>query len=476
MPLTAKQYLSFFLCATAVLAGNSSDNHIYRDVVVIGGGSAGTYAAFRLQQEGFSVAVLEKNNRLGGHVNTFHVPGTNTTFDYGVIVYHNISIAANYFSALGVDIIAAPPNGGTATYADLNGDAKATTVIPPSIPWADSAVVTAALKKYISLYNTQFPFLDDGFNLPDPVPEDILLPWANFMAKYGLDAAAFNVYEINQGVGNEMALPALYAMKYFSSLTAGGVLGIEPEFIATADFNNQGIYDKALGKLDEGKGAFLNTTISQVTRGEHGVSVVIKTPIGGEQIVRAKQLVIAIPPIVSELQAIGLDLSPEEENIFGQASLKWYFDTVIENSGLPDDITLTNIDFTKPDGIPIAHQMVLKVDLTGVPGLHRLYYSSDQDISDTDVKADILDTLSRYRTANGLNTSVETVFAGFHNHAPYEITVPVDAIRKGYYKKRNELQGCRNTWYTGAAWQAHDSTLIWNFTESVVVRGVSAVL
>jgi hypothetical protein len=74
-------------------------------------------------------------------------------------------------------------------------------------------VVTAALKKYISLYNTQFPFLDNGFNLPDPVPEDILLPWANFMAKYGLDAAAFSVYGINQGVGNEMALPALYAMK-----------------------------------------------------------------------------------------------------------------------------------------------------------------------------------------------------------------------------------------------------------------------
>jgi hypothetical protein len=253
-------------------------------------------------------------------------------------------------------------------------------------------------------------------------------------------------------------------------------LGIEPEFITTADFNNQGIYDKALGKLDEGKGAFLNVTISQVTRGEHGVSVVIKTPIGGEQIVRAKQLVIAIPPIVAELQAIGLDLSPEEENIFGQASFKRYFDAVIENSGLPDDITLTNIDFTKPDGIPIAHQMVLQVDLTAVPSLRRLYYSSDQDISDTDVKADILDTLSRYHTANGLNTSVETVFAGFHNHAPYEITVPVDAIRKGYYKKRNELQGCRNTWYTGAAWQAHDSTLIWNFTESVVVRGVSAVL
>ncbi|KAJ7720156.1 hypothetical protein B0H14DRAFT_2210633, partial [Mycena olivaceomarginata] len=163
--------------------------HIDRDVVIIGGGSAGTYTAFRLHQEGLSVALVERNDRLGGHVNTFHVPNTNTSFDFGVIVYHNISVATNYFSALGVDIII-PPLGATiiTSYADLNGDAKATTT-------------------YISLYNTQFSFLDNGFNLPDPVPEDIRLSWADFMAKYGLDAAAFSVYHVNQGVGNVMALP-----------------------------------------------------------------------------------------------------------------------------------------------------------------------------------------------------------------------------------------------------------------------------
>ncbi|KAJ7690445.1 hypothetical protein B0H14DRAFT_3532319 [Mycena olivaceomarginata] len=203
MPLSVKQYLSFLLgCATAALAGHHGDSHIDRDVVIIGGGSAGTYTAFRLHQEGLSVALL----RLRRHC------------------YHNISVATNYFSALGVDIII-PPLGATiiTSYADLNGDAKATTT-----PIQYSVLL-----------------LDNGFNLPDPVPEDIRLSWADFMAKYGLDAAAFS---------------------YFSSLSAGGFLRVGPPLITTADFNNQGIYNKALKKLGEGDGAFLNTTISNITR------------------------------------------------------------------------------------------------------------------------------------------------------------------------------------------------------------------
>lgn len=36
------------------------------DVVVIGGGSSGTFSAIRLQQQGLNVALIERKNRLGG--------------------------------------------------------------------------------------------------------------------------------------------------------------------------------------------------------------------------------------------------------------------------------------------------------------------------------------------------------------------------------------------------------------------------
>jgi heterodisulfide reductase subunit A-like polyferredoxin len=43
---------------------------IVKDVVVVGGGASGTYAATRLMEKGFSVALVEKLDRLGGHSQT----------------------------------------------------------------------------------------------------------------------------------------------------------------------------------------------------------------------------------------------------------------------------------------------------------------------------------------------------------------------------------------------------------------------
>src|SRR5580692_4352500 len=53
----------------------SAPTRIVRDVCVIGGGSAGTYTAVQLRNLGKSVAVLEKQDRLGGHAQTVFVGG-----------------------------------------------------------------------------------------------------------------------------------------------------------------------------------------------------------------------------------------------------------------------------------------------------------------------------------------------------------------------------------------------------------------
>jgi monoamine oxidase len=60
---------------------------IERDVCIIGGGAAGTYAALGLRDRGRSVVVVEKSERLGGHCETFRDPASGAAIDIGVIVF-----------------------------------------------------------------------------------------------------------------------------------------------------------------------------------------------------------------------------------------------------------------------------------------------------------------------------------------------------------------------------------------------------
>ena len=93
------------------------------------------------------------------------------------------------------------------------------------------------------------------------------------------------------------------------------------------------------------------------------------------------------------------------------------------------------------------------------------YFSGPYHLSDDQVKADVLATIARIKAANGIPTNGLPEFVDFHNHALLELTVPIEAIKNGFYNDVNGLQGQKNTWWTGAAWQAQDSSLIWNWTE-----------
>lgn len=81
---------------------------ITRDICIIGGGSSGTYSAIRLSDSGKTVVVVEANNRLGGHTNTYTDPSTNETVDYGVVVFHNLTVVNDYFARFDIPLTTAP--------------------------------------------------------------------------------------------------------------------------------------------------------------------------------------------------------------------------------------------------------------------------------------------------------------------------------------------------------------------------------
>ncbi|KAL9063280.1 MAG: hypothetical protein Q9157_008323 [Trypethelium eluteriae] len=433
-----------------------------RDVCIIGGGSSGTYSAIRLQQLGLSVALIETQDRLGGHVNTFVDSSTNQSFDYGVISFDNISVVTDYFAHFDIPLTSAGFSGGASSTVNFEDGSS----VPASN--VSQTAIFAAFEAYQSQL-AQYPYLTTGWqDLPSTLPDDFLLSWGDFIQKYNLSAAAFLISTLLQGIGNILVQPTLYIFKYLNAQTVQNIL--TNGFLTTANHNNQGLYNKALAEL--GSNALISSNVTKITRSDTGVQVTVSTPSGIQQI-QASKLVIAIQPKLSSLSPF-LDLDDQEQSLFGQFNNSYYWDSVILNSGIPDNVSLSNVNPSNPYGIP-SMPGIYSISAEPVEGTNALWYSSPNNISDEEVKADILATLGRIKTGQGYpSSSGTTEFATFNSHAPFELTVSVDAIKNGFYQQLASLQGKRNTWWTGATWQgAHDSSVIWNYTEYEVLPKIT---
>jgi phytoene dehydrogenase-like protein len=161
---------------------------ICRDVVVLGGGSSGTYAAVRLVACGRSVVVLDQKGRLGGPVET-DIDANGAPNNVGVTLYNN-TINNAYFSLLGVPMgpVALLPTGSV--FLDL---APGKTV-PRFDPVSQVDSFIPAMLAYAAYVNTTYPYLTLSYeNLPYPLPSELLAnlePFTVFAARHNFTAMA----------------------------------------------------------------------------------------------------------------------------------------------------------------------------------------------------------------------------------------------------------------------------------------------
>jgi hypothetical protein len=433
--------------------GFAASNVITRDVVVIGGGSSGTYAAIRLRDLGKSVVVVETGDRLGGHTHTYTDPGTGATIDIGVVVWHELPIVRDYFARFDVPLVKASFDqaGQTSVYVDY----RTGKVVPGYAPSDPSAALGAYAAQL-----SQYPYLEAGFDLPNPVPPDLLLPWGDFVKKYNLGAAVNTIFNFGQGLGDILKQPTLYVMKNFGldilrNLSVG--------FLTTERHDNSELYEKAQAEL--GADALLRSRVIATDRDAAGyANLLVQTP-SGLKIIRAKKIVLTAPPKLDNL--FGFDLDATETSLFAQFGNSAYYTGLLRNSGIPDNLSVNNIGDGTPYNLP-SLPGVYSISPTGVPGLHSVKYGSPKQLSDTQVKADILAAVKRLRTAGTVPTATTPEFAVFASHSPFELTVSPSAIQNGFYRKLYALQGRNRTYYTGAAFHTHDSSLLWQFTEALL--------
>ncbi|GAB1312816.1 Beta-cyclopiazonate dehydrogenase [Madurella fahalii] len=428
----------------------ASRDVITRDVAVIGGGSSGTYSAINLLALGKSVVVIERDNRLGGHTSTYVDPATGVTVNYGVQAFYNISVATDYFSLLGVPMGPFQPNLVTRAYADFQTGRNVSAPASPGF-----GAYAEQLHRY--------PYLGYGWDLPSPVPEDLLLPFGEFVAKYNLQDVAYSVYFSGQGFANILQQLTVNVFKMIDDAYLNSIAGAS---MMPVSGNNGEMYDKALSIL--GSDALLSSTVvaSKRPSDRSGVRLVVKTRTG-RKLIKASKLLITIPPLLNNLAPF--DLGSTERRLFSQWSYTNYFIMLVNNTGLPSRFQVANAVPPSAGTLSIPNLPApYQITETRIPGLFYVWYGSPRDITEAAVKADVAAVITRLRPTFNSTVTTPPRFVEFRSHTPFKLVVPAEAIAGGFYQELEALQGHRNTWYTGAAFISHSASIIWNFTHSLL--------
>jgi hypothetical protein len=428
----------------------ASSDVIHRDVAVIGGGSTGTYGAIKLGDLGKSVVLVERASVLGGHENTYIEPTTGTPIDYGVQAYLNIPAVTDFFARFHIPISTYIFSVKTTVYADF----KTGEVLPNFTTSYNFAPYKAQLDKY--------PDLAWSWNLPYPVPADLLLPFGDFIIKYSLQNIAYSIFSFSAGVSNVLQQLTVNVFKWLDDAYLVGIAGGD---ITTTDHNNGELYVKALAEL--GPNALLSSTVVAAYRPSQGpgVRLVVQTPTGNKLII-ASQLLVTIPPLVQNMSPF--DLDNLEKGLFQKFTYSGYYAGLVNNTGFPNGYRYVNAVANATYHIPNLPG-IYSISPTAVDGIFSYWYGSATDLTEAQIKADTTAIVKRLS-----GSSLQPGFPAFSSHTPFKLVVSADDISNGYYRRLEGLQGHRNTWYTGAAFLSHNSAGLWNFTQTLLPKIVGA--
>ncbi|KAL4767940.1 hypothetical protein BDW60DRAFT_220085 [Aspergillus nidulans var. acristatus] len=441
-------------CTLALAAASEfqPEDIITRDVCILGGGATGSYAAVQLVERGYSVAVVEQKDRLGGHSETLYL--LNGDFiDYGIRAYFNDSIVRDFFDQLHVEYEQFIPAANRTDRVNFRTGERV-----HNEPYLGDPI--PALLRYRAALE-QFDYLSTGgFYLPDEVPEVLLRPFREFVEANDLHDALFVIWTFSDALGDILETPLLFVLQLFGTPHINGLL----QGYIRASNGSATTFRAAARDIGESNILYRSTAI-QTTRNSTGVQLVVKSADGVRKLIRAQKLLIAFPPILPKLR--GFDLDDTEISLFRKWIYTPYYAAVVKNSGIPDELNVVNTDPSQPGSFPVPpYECIL--DYSDVSGYYRTRLVGNESFTEVDAQQLVLDDLRRMGDAGTYPINEKPEIIAFESHWPTSIMVPVDDVRDGFYRELYALQGQRSTYYTGYAFYTDYSTQLWNYTRSIV--------
>ncbi|KAM0356198.1 hypothetical protein ACHAP4_006755 [Fusarium culmorum] len=468
---TSALILASCLSTASAVPHNSKDQSINVDVVVIGGGSSGIHAAINLKDAGAKVAVIEKKNQIGGHAETYVNPKTKAFANIGVVVFENTKTVQTYFERLGIESIVGSPFDTKTVTKQYDFSLGIPIPTPDKAKAAENQnAIAGAMQAYSQNVFSKYPWIDQGYTfVPNPVPEELLQPFGLFAQQNNFTALLPLISQFNWYPGNITTIPALYGIKKFGP---GLMQSISSGFRVPKSGNTRTIYEAAACELSEQ--TYLNSHVTSVKRNKHGVVVTVKQH-GKTLTFKARKLLVAIPQTIKNVGSF--DLSKSEKGLFSKFSALGYVAGVADIAGV--SVNLQNVGAFTPAHTPVIPGSNSYNIPPGFTDQFLLGVAFDNaDYSLDDAKAVIRRELTTLARVGGVPAgSAEKVkFPLLSNHAPFELHVSAEEIGEGFFKDLLKLEGSRNTYWTGAAFAGHNSGLIWNWNDNVILPAMKKSL
>jgi hypothetical protein len=455
--------------AAPLVSAQSATNIIYKDVAVIGGGASGSYAAYVLREDfNKSVAIIEKENILGGHVNSWTDPDTGIPYDHGVKTFIDSGNAKAFFNRLGIETGTMQMPTLTTEYIDF----KTGKVIAFKYP--DFGIIAEALDRFRILAEEYEPLIQGpgyfAFPEPENIPEELLIPFGEFVTKHNLENAMPFVYETTGlGIGNMTNELTLFALQAFGASMARSTLGLQGSFVP-ATFRNQDVYDAVAKKL--GRDVIYSSTVIHTKRSDSGVQLTVKNRVTGKtSFIHARRLLISIEPTPENTGVFDLDRN--EANVLGKFTYSRLYSGIIDNENLVPNISYFNLP---PNAAPNDYltfpeaSFNARIDYMGSGQYFRVTVIGDNHLDANGAKAIVQKDFSKLIEAGIIEGSRfdRVSWVDFQVHGPMHARVTAKEVKKGFFQKLYALQGLRSTWWTGGAWAVNFQTHLWEFDDIII--------
>jgi hypothetical protein len=459
------------------------DRIITKQVAIIGGGASGTYASVRLRSDyNASIILIEQRDHLGGHVDTYTIPGTNTTIEYGVQSYIRYGGAAEFFARLGVGITPNVQRRLTSVNVDIETGKVLAGYTAPSLN-----DTTEALQRWLVLLEKYEAILEPGywnFPAPDAIPSDLLVPFGEFARTHRLEAAVPRIMAVsNVGVGGIEGTLTMYVMQAFGAPITRGMLAAAPNGLFIPVGSNSLLYQRAYELLKED--VLLSSFVKESERTEEEVRLVVQSQ-DGDYLIKAKRLLFTPPPSLAPSLPY-FDVVDEEREVFSTWTPTWSFVGVIKIPCIPQNYSIAYIS---PEAVSSGgvdqlairnFPYTLRIDSTGPTGVDNAYFrvlfATNYSITTDEAKQTISESVQKIVAAGAVNYTGDCNldFLAFTNHNSILWRQTAEQLKSGFVQKLNKLQGQRSTWYTGSLWSADYSSNVWAFTDTVLTKLVKGL-